>query len=300
MAEFDTIAKRLIQTHPTDFARFALQRDDIQRVEVLDTEQPSIRHTDSLLRVQLADEEVLLLHEFQTTDDPAMPRRMASYIGRCIEQYGLPVYAHVFYLRPNAGRRDPGYYLQAHPHYPVAIHYKVIRLRQLPGQAVLDGGLVGLLPFAPLMQPPADQVKAAWLEQCIARAAALTLARPDKADVLAGLAILSGLAYNPQTITAILSKEQLMDILRESSFAQYLTASAREEALKQGIEQGGRECAVEALLDVLEIRFGLAASDPLAARLRAINDGPRLKQLLRTAIQVPSLQAFSNLLDADE
>ena len=91
-----------------------------------------------------------------------------------------------------------------------------------------------------------------------------------------------------------------MDIIRESSFAQYLTASAREEALKQGIEQGGRECAVEALLDVLKIRFGLAASDPLAARLGAIDDGQRLKQLHRTAIQVPSLQAFSNLLDADE
>ena len=82
----------------------------------------------------------------------------------------------------------------------------------------------------------------------------------------------------------------------ESSVVQYFT----EKALEQGIEQGSRERAVEYLLDVLEIRFGLAASDPLAARIGAIEDVQRLKQLFRAAIQVPSLEAFSNLLDADE
>ena len=47
MAEFDTIAKRLIQTHPADFARFALQRDDIEDVKVIETELPTIRRADS-------------------------------------------------------------------------------------------------------------------------------------------------------------------------------------------------------------------------------------------------------------
>jgi len=97
MAEFDTIAKHLIHTYPTDFARFALQRDDIEVVEVLDTEQPTVRRTDSLLRVRVDSEEALVHHEFQTTDstDPAMPRRMAGYIGRLIERYGLPTYSSV-------------------------------------------------------------------------------------------------------------------------------------------------------------------------------------------------------------
>ena len=78
MAEFDTIAKHLIHTYPHDFARFALQRDDIEVVEVLDTEQPTVRRTDSLLRVRVGGEEALVHHEFQTTDSkPPMPRRMA-------------------------------------------------------------------------------------------------------------------------------------------------------------------------------------------------------------------------------
>ena len=213
-----------------------------------------------------------------------------------VECSGLLVTDVTPLLRPAAGRRDPGYYMQEHPDYPVVIRYKVIRLNQLPGQAVLDRAFVGLLPFAPLMQPSADQTEAAWLEQCVARAAALPLGRPDKADFLAGLAILSGLVYNPQTIMATVSKEHLMDLIRESSFAQYLAENAREE----GIKQGGRERAIEDLLDVLEIRFALAASDPLADRIGAIDDVQRLKQLHRAAIQVPSLEAFRHLLNADE
>ena len=290
MAEFDTVAKHLIQTHPADFVRFALQRDDIEDVKVLDTEQPSVRRPDSLLRVCVGNDEVLVHHEFQTTDstDTPMPRRMAGYIGRLIERYGLPVYAHVLYLRPAAGRRDPGYYLQEHLDYSVVIRYKVLRLNQLPGQAVLDSGAVGLLPFVPLMRPPTGQAGAAWLEQCVATAWDMPLERPVKADVLTGLTLLSDLVYNPQTITAIVSKEYLMDLMRESSFAQYLTQQAREE----GIEQGERKHAIEALLEVVELRFGADAAESLAAPIRAIDEVPRLNQLHRTAIQASSFEEF--------
>ena len=154
MADFDTVSKHFIQTYPADFARFALQRDDIERVKVLDTEQPNVRRPDSLLRVRVGGKDVLVHHEFQTTDstNPSMPRRMASYIGHLIGRYGLPVHSYVLYLRPNAGRRDPGYYIQEHPDHLIVIRYKVLRLSQLPGQAVLASGSAGLLPFAPLMQ----------------------------------------------------------------------------------------------------------------------------------------------------
>ena len=157
MAAFDTVSKQLIHTYPHDFVRFALQRDDIQGVKVLDTEQPTVRRTDSLLHVALADgEKVLVHHEFQTTDstDPPMPQRMAAYIGHYIGQYGLPIHSTVIYLRPDAGRHDPGYYAQERPGYRVLVQYKVIRLIELDGEGILDAGPSGLLPFAPLMQRP--------------------------------------------------------------------------------------------------------------------------------------------------
>ena len=98
----------------------------------------------------------------------------------------------------------------------------------------------------------------------------------------------------------------------ESSVVQYFTEKGIEQGIKQGIERGikqgieqgiergGREGTIEALLEVLEIRFGLTASDPLAARIGETADVPRLKQLLRAAIQVPSLEAFRHLLDRAE
>ena len=63
MAETDIVSKHLIQTYPADFA---LQRNDIEGVEVLDTEQPSVRRPDSLLRVCIGGDEALVHHEFQT------------------------------------------------------------------------------------------------------------------------------------------------------------------------------------------------------------------------------------------
>ena len=90
MAEFDTISKHLIYTYPHDFARFALQHDDIEVLGVVDTEQPTIEahRTDSLIHVQVGGEEALVHHEFQTTDSkPPMPYRMAGYIGRSIQQH---------------------------------------------------------------------------------------------------------------------------------------------------------------------------------------------------------------------
>ncbi|MYB59448.1 MAG: hypothetical protein F4X51_23995 [Gemmatimonadetes bacterium] len=81
-----------------------------------------------------------------------------------------------------------------------------------------------------------------------------------------------------------------MDILRESSFAQYLK--------QEGIEQGERRSMIEAILEVLEIRFDMPETHPLSTRIAAIEDLQHLKQLHRAAIQVPNLEAFQRVLDA--
>ena len=280
MTEFDTVSKHLIHTYPHDFARFALQHDDLEVLDVIDTEQPTVKahRTDSLIRVRVAGDEALVHHEFQTTDSkPPMPYRMVGYIGRGIQQYRLPIYSTVIYLRPDAGRTDPGYYLQEQHDFRILVQYKVIRLIEIDGQRILDAGSAGLLPFAPLMQPPAGVDDEAWLRQCVNRAQAVPMDEALKVSYLVDLAILSGLVYKSETIRTIIAEETMY----ESSIVQYFT--------EKGIEQGSRERAVEDLLDVLEIRFAVGATDPLAARIRSIEDLQRLKQLFRSAIQAPSL-----------
>ena len=240
MPQYDTISKHFIQTYPQDFIRLSLQRDDVQFLDILDTEQPTTQthHMDSLIKVQIAGAEALVHHEFQTTTDPTMPIRMAGYTVRAIETHHLPIYSSVIYLRPNAGKNDPGHYIQNLPGHHLIFQYSVIRLIEIEGQHILNEGHAGLLPFAPLMKRPDEMDSEAWLQECIDATKALPLEESIKVDILGGLTILSGLAYAPATISRILSQEGLMDaIMRESSFAQYIMKQAREE----GREEGHRE-----------------------------------------------------------
>ena len=274
---------------------FTLHQDDVEVIDVIDTEQPTVEahRTDSLIRVQISGEEALVHHEFQTTDSsPPMPRRMAGYIGRSIEQHDLPIYSSVIYLRPGAGRSDPGHYIQERHGFRVLVQYQVIRLSELDGQRILDAGPSGLLPFAPLMQRPAEVDAEAWLRQCVNRAQQVPMDEPLKAHYLADLAILSGLVYNIETIATIISEATMY----ESSVVQYFT----EKALAQGIEQGIEQGICESIQEVLELRFQPEAVRRLAARLGAIDDVQLLKQLFRAALQVPSLEAFRHLLDEAE
>ncbi|MDE3257721.1 MAG: hypothetical protein OYM47_07815 [Gemmatimonadota bacterium] len=295
MAEFDAISKHLIQTYPDDFVGFTLGREDVEVLEVLDTQQPTVsaNHADSLIRVRIDGREALVHNEFQTGDstDPPMPRRMAGYIGRAIERHGLPVCSSVIYLRPDAGGRDPGQYWQSHPGHQVLVRYRVIRLSEVDGQRVLDAGHEGLIPFAPLMKRPEGMASRAWLLHCLRTAHARPIAPPAKADFMAGMSLLSGLVYAPEAISDIISKEGMMDLLRESSFAQYLT----RQGIEQGIEQGLRE----SILAVLEVRFDLPPSHPYAERIANVDDTQGLKALHRAAVQVSGLDAFGQLLDEE-
>ena len=298
MAEFDTISKHLIQKYPDDFASFTLGREDVEVLAVIDTEQYTIEahQTDSLIRVRMGDEEILVHNEFQTTDstNPPMPRRMAGYIGRAIEHHGLPIYSNVIYLRPNAGQRDTGYYVQEHLDYEITIRYRVIRLIEIEGERVLKSRQSGLIPFTPLMKPPEGMASDVWLHQCIHTARTRPIIRSSRADYLAGMVALSELVHASETISEIIFKEGIMDLIRESSLFQSLTQQSREEAREEGIEQGIQE----SIQEVLEIRFGLNETHPLFARIAAIDNMQHLKQLRRVAIQVSNLDEFGRLLDS--
>ena len=130
--------------------------------------------------------------------------------------------------------------------------------------------------------------------QCIHTARTRPIARSYRADYLAGMVALSELVYKSETISSIIFKEGIMDLIRESSLFQSLTQQSREESF----EQGERKSTLEAILEVLEIRFDMSEPHPISARIAAIDDLQRLKQLHRAAIQVSSLEAFQHMLDA--
>ena len=292
---FDIVAKDAIYTFPEDMLQFLMRGSDVEFLEHLESEFTTVetRQMDSLIKVRLAGEPALVHCEFQTSDSThlEMVRRNVGYLGRCYERYGLPIFSHVVYLRPDAGRTDPGGYVQDIRGYRFIVEYKVIRLIEVEGASVLASRQPGLMPFCPLMQPPVGMDALRWIHQCVETTKSLSLDAPIRNNLLLDLWVMGGLVHEPQAIANLFPE----DIMQESSVYQYIIEKGRAE----GIEQGRREASVDSILQLLNVRFDANAGPILKPALEAIDDLQRLKDLLREAAETPSLEAFISDLITD-
>ena len=290
--QFDIVTKDVIHTFPDDVLRFIMNRTDIQFLEHLETEFINVekREMDSLTKVLLNGEHALVHCEFQAGDstDVDMARRNAGYIGRCYEKYGLPIFSHVIYLRPNTGKNDPGGVRQNIEGYNFIVEYKVIRLIEVDGQSILELRQPGLMPFLPLMQPPTEIDPLQWLHQCVETTKTLSLNTTTQANLLADMWILSGLTHNRLPLSEVFPE----DIMQESPVYQSI--------LEKGIAQGERKKAIETILELIDIRFQVRPTGTLNSAIESINDLSRLSELHRAAAQVESLEAFEHILENND
>ena len=60
-------------------------------------------------------------------------------------KHEIPVYSNVIYFHPRAGRNDTGLYTQQWDGYEYRLRYKVIRLIEREGEAILEMQAQGLL-----------------------------------------------------------------------------------------------------------------------------------------------------------
>ncbi len=292
MANFDTISKTQARTHPMDFVNlcFKFEQQDVTFLDIITPEQPTLEmhQADMLIKVELNGKEALVHFEFQTTDsyDPEMALRMAGYIIRTVETYRLPMYSNVIYLRPNAGRNDPGHYVQDITTHRIFIEYQVLRLIEMDGEKILDAKPTGLIPFTPLMKHPADVSAEDWLRRCVQ--AADSVGVPNKPAYLGSLAILSDLVYEPETISNIILEETM----HRPSIVEYLAEEAHL--------QGARKTAREDILEALALRLQPNTAEIFKPTLEGIDDLQRLKQLHRAAVLADTLEDFTQVLEANQ
>ena len=301
---YDVVTKDALRRFPDDILRTVLERPDFQFLEFLDSEFATVdvRRMDNLVKARLADDEVLVHIEFQVGDSAPldMARRNVGYLGRCYERYELPILSHVIYLRPDAGRNDPGGYWQELPHHRFIVEYKVIRLVELEGQSVFDTENLGLTPFAPLMKPPAGMDGSQWAIQCNERTKALALPTDIRSKLLVSQWIMGGLIHPKQLIGRLISEE----IMQESSFFEYFDETRGKEhyqrgiqqGIQQGTEQGARHIATKNLFAVLESRFDDGAVQVLRPAVESIRDLQRLDELFQEALRAESFEAFARVL----
>ena len=289
MAVFDSTSKKQVQENPGDFVKlcFGLRNitvEDLTSVELISPELPDVdmHQADVLIKVKFRGKFVLVHFEFQTTDsfDPPMALRMAVYIILLIETYKMDVYSTVVYLRPDAGRNDPGKFEQNIPGNQVLVEYEVVRLADMDGQQVLDAKVTGLIPFTPLMKRPADVDEAEWLRRCIQTADSVDV--PDKPAYLGGMAMLGNLVYE---------KEQILEMLRRHTMHE-------SDLYQHWGEQAERKRALEDILRALELRLRPETARLFKPSLERIDDMQRLDELFSAAILADSADDFRKVLDA--
>jgi hypothetical protein len=288
---YDNMAKDLLTDHATDISQFVLGEEDVEVLEDLDTEQQLViaQRTDSTKRVRLNNREAILHIELQLRDSTRKPMwaRNAAYHGYLVGEHQMPVYSNVIYFHPDAGRNDTGRYEYQWNGYTYTLHYKVIRLIEIEGQAVLETQTPGILPFTPLMKPPTEMTPEQWVQQCIDATIATPVESPTKGNLLYGLSVFGGLVHDQGLFERI--PEELM---QESSFFQH----QREKFIAEGITQGAKEATLKNLLTVLNAKFHTEAVRALTPALKNIDDLQRLEELHLTAINVGSLEAFTENL----
>ena len=282
--DYDNMGKSLWTDHAVDLSRFVLDEQDVEVLEDLDTEQQTIiaRQTDITKRVRVNNQEAILHVELQLRESTQKPMwaRNAQYQGYLVGEYQLPVYSNVIYFHSSAGKNDPGGYTYQWNGYEHTNRYKVIRLIEMEGQAVLEMQAPGLLPFTPLMKPPTGMPLERWVQECVDVTRAAPVDQQTQADLLFGLSLFGSIRHDPQLFKQRIPEE----LMQESKFYQL----QRERII--------RENTIENTLALLADQFHPETVSALTPMLRNVNDLQKLKRLHLAAARVQNIEAFAQML----
>ena len=282
---YDNMGKILWAEHAEDLSRFVLGQDDVEVLADLETEQQTViaLRTDITKRIRVNNREAILHVELQFRDSTAKPMwaRNAQYQGYLVGRYQMPVYSNVIYFHPSAGRNDPGGYAYNWNGYEHVNRYKVIRLSEIEGQAILDMQVPGLLPFTPLMKPPAGMDLERWVRACVDETMAMPVDQQTQANLLYGIYLFGGVVYDSELFDRLIPGE----LMRESKTYQRLQ------------EKITRENATRYILVVLKARFPEDPVNVLAPVVENISDVQRLEELLTAAARVQNIEAFTHMLN---
>ena len=282
--DYDNMGKSLWTDHAVDLSRFVLGVEDVEVVADLDTGQQTLiaRQTDIVKRVRVNNQWVILHVELQLRDSTRKPMwaRNAQYQGYLVGAHQIPVYSNVIYFHPNAGRNDPGGYTYCWNGYEHTNRYKVIRLIEIEGQSILERQTPGLLPFTPLMKPPAGMNPERWVQECVDVTQAAPVDQQTQADLLHGISVFGGIVYNAELLEQLIPEK----LMQESKTYQ----RQRERII--------RENTIENTLALLSDQFQPETVSALTPALRNINDLQKLKQLLRAAARVQNIETFAQML----
>ena len=148
------------------------------------------------------------------------------------------------------------------------------------GQGILERQTPGLLPFTPLMQPPAGMAPESWVQPCIDATRAAPVDQKIQADLLYGIYLFGSIVTDAMLFERLIREE----LMQESKGYQ----RQRERIL---IENTSNHISV-----VLKAKFSADIVNALTPLIQNIGDVQRLEELLDAAAKVQNIEAFVQML----
>uniref|UniRef100_A0A832EBV4 Transposase (putative) YhgA-like domain-containing protein n=1 Tax=Desulfacinum infernum TaxID=35837 RepID=A0A832EBV4_9BACT len=244
----------------------------------LPQETASLRRSDFPIRVRTPEGRVfIVLLEVQSRWEPELPLRLLEYDVRYRLKTGLSVLPAILLLTPSGAVMD------RFEDEGLRYAFRVISLAALEARELLRTGNPCLFPFVALMKGGVelfDEAERALTDSMPAG--------PDRADLLTGMALLSGLVSKelPQRLL-----RRRRDIMMESVAYEMIKKEGYDEGMQQGMLAEGREMVLEALAE----RFGPVPPD-IEDLIMARESRRQLKELHRLALRVQNIDAFRKLL----
>jgi hypothetical protein len=232
--------------------------------------QMTERLADRVFRARRGRGPVLVYFEAYTYWDPAAPWSVLAKSGLLSERDRLPTVSVIFVLHPKGYKSAKGTLrLEAGGLPTQQVWFTEVRLWEQDPEAWWEEvpALMTLYPLCRHRQSPEEAVKHA------ARVIGQTEGPSnERADYLALLGIFATLLYPKLEVFDWIGRESMM----ESPFM--------EEWLKEERQQ--------AILEVLELRFGKNAVAEVTAAIKALTKGEQLKELHRKAVLCSSPDEF--------
>jgi predicted transposase YdaD len=281
VAEYDHLIKAITQRYTQHIA--ALVRGievTVEHVVEQDKEAVSIQRTsDVLFKVNEDGYEYLMLVEFQTRPDREMPLRIMEYTALHHRRYGKPIYPVVVNLT-GRGMKER-YSFDCLDLTIMALNYRQVNLREVSGKEYLYRGLIGLIPFVPLMKHNEQPERV--LEKCAQRLENEVPDEEDRSTMYLALGVMASLKFPKNLIFRVLEVGKM-----ENS---PLFDGIREEWEARGELKGELKGRLDLLIDLIETKFGVVP-DNLRGQLIAMKDTDAIKEVVRKAVSSYTIEEF--------
>jgi hypothetical protein len=236
--------------------------------------QTTERLADRVFQARRGEHRFLVYMEAYTYWKATAPWSILSKSALLSERERLPTISVVYILRPRGYRPQGGHFrLAVEAETTQQVWFREICLWEQEPQPWWDQvpGLMALSPLCREQHSPREV-----LTHAVESIAAHTPDAIQRADLLTTLAIFGKLAYPTIDVAGFIGREQM----KESKIIEEFQEEARVEK--------GRD----AILQVLDARFGRRAAKEFAPALSTVTDSDRLDRLLRLAAQSTEVKQF--------